>query len=192
MGPGRDQTRNPWIDSYRLHYIAQCIFILLLSVIIKLLMMMILKRTSLSRVYLLDYRTPLFRVSHVEVRIEAHYCIKYIGARWGNYQNCKDILENLHPICKNAICIKKKKESQYIQKWKMRQMDSPDKNNSGLIPQYLGVMPITQQMGLDAENLSSGMSNSNSAGQPAHPHRLISPFVVHIISKLATGEISIF
>ena len=38
--------------------------------------------------------------------------------------------------------------------------------------------------------------NNNGADQPEHPHRLISAFVIcflkSIISKLATGEISIF
>ena len=46
------------------------------------------------------------------------------------------------------------------------------------------------------ENLSLGFVNNKGAGQPVHPHRLISAFVIRflesIISKLATGEISIF
>ena len=46
------------------------------------------------------------------------------------------------------------------------------------------------------ENLSSGLTNNTGADQPAHPRRLISAFVIRflesIISKLATGEISIF
>ena len=41
-----------------------------------------------------------------------------------------------------------------------------------------------------------GFANSKCADQPAHMHSLIGAFVVHIfqssISKLATGEISIF
>ena len=41
-----------------------------------------------------------------------------------------------------------------------------------------------------------GFANNNSAGQPAHPCRMISAFVIRflesIISKLATSEISIF
>ena len=41
-----------------------------------------------------------------------------------------------------------------------------------------------------------GFANSKGADQPAHPCRLISAFVIclleSIISKLATGEISIF
>ena len=49
---------------------------------------------------------------------------------------------------------------------------------------------------LTRENLSSGFANNTGADQPAHPHRLISTFVIHlsrcIISSLATSEISIF
>ena len=41
-----------------------------------------------------------------------------------------------------------------------------------------------------------GFVNNKDAGQPAHPHSLISAFVIRflesIICKLATGEISIF
>ena len=41
-----------------------------------------------------------------------------------------------------------------------------------------------------------GFANNTGADQPAHPHSLISAFVIpflkHIICKLATGEISIF
>ena len=78
----------------------------------------------------------------------------------------------------------------------MRQKDTPDKNKGGLIPQYLGVMPITQHMGLTQENLSSGLANNKGTDQPVPPRRLISAFVVRflesIIPKLATGEISVF
>ena len=46
------------------------------------------------------------------------------------------------------------------------------------------------------ENLSWGFANNKGADQPVHPHRLISAFVIQfsesIISRLATGEISIF
>ena len=45
-------------------------------------------------------------------------------------------------------------------------------------------------------NLSSGFANNKGADQPAHPHSLISAFVIRllesIITKLATNEISIF
>ena len=45
------------------------------------------------------------------------------------------------------------------------------------------------------ENLSSEFTNNKGADQPAHPHRMISVFVVHfmqsIISKLAASEIPI-
>ena len=41
-----------------------------------------------------------------------------------------------------------------------------------------------------------GSANNTGADQPAHPHNLISAFVIrflkYIICKLATGEISIF
>ena len=46
------------------------------------------------------------------------------------------------------------------------------------------------------ENLSSGGCDNKGTDQPAHPHRLISTFVIRslesITSKLAAGEISIF
>ena len=46
------------------------------------------------------------------------------------------------------------------------------------------------------ENLSSGFVNNKGADQPEHTPRLISAFVIQFlesfISKLATGEISIF
>ena len=46
------------------------------------------------------------------------------------------------------------------------------------------------------ENLYSGFANNTGADQPAHPHSLISDFVVRflesIISLLALSEISIF
>ena len=46
------------------------------------------------------------------------------------------------------------------------------------------------------QNLSSGVWEQQSADQPAHPHSLISTFVIRllksIISKLATSKISIF
>ena len=46
------------------------------------------------------------------------------------------------------------------------------------------------------ENLSSGFAKNKAADQPAHLCKLISTFLIHflerIISKLATGEISIF
>ena len=46
------------------------------------------------------------------------------------------------------------------------------------------------------ENLSSGVCEQTSADQPAHPHSLISAFVIRflesIICKPAIGEISIF
>ena len=46
------------------------------------------------------------------------------------------------------------------------------------------------------ENLYSGVWNNKGADQPAHPRRLISAFVIHllesIISQLASSEISIF
>ena len=46
------------------------------------------------------------------------------------------------------------------------------------------------------ENLSLGIANNKGADQPAHPRSLISTFIIQIlesiISKLATGEISIF
>ena len=45
------------------------------------------------------------------------------------------------------------------------------------------------------ENLSLAFENNKGAGQPAHPRRLISAFVIRLlestISKLATSEISI-
>ena len=56
---------------------------------------------------------------------------------------------------------------------------------------------VMAYMGLDSKkNLSSVFANSKDTDQPAHPYRLISTFVIRflesIISKLATGEISIF
>ena len=46
-----------------------------------------------------------------------------------------------------------------------------------------------------SEILSLGFVNNKGADQPAHPRRLISASVIHfldsIISKLATGEVSI-
>ena len=49
---------------------------------------------------------------------------------------------------------------------------------------------------LTRENMSLGFANNKGADQPAHPRILISTFVIHFlesnISKLATGEISIF
>ena len=46
------------------------------------------------------------------------------------------------------------------------------------------------------ESLSSGFANNKGADQPAHPRSMISAFVIcflkSIISKLGTGEISIF
>ena len=46
------------------------------------------------------------------------------------------------------------------------------------------------------ENLSSGFANNKGADQPAHARSLISTFVIcllkSIISRLATGKISIF
>ena len=46
------------------------------------------------------------------------------------------------------------------------------------------------------ENLSSGFVNNKGTGQPAHPRRLISAFVIRffvsIISKLDTDELSIY
>ena len=46
------------------------------------------------------------------------------------------------------------------------------------------------------ENLFSGFANNKDADQPAHPHSLISAFVIRflesIISKLATSEILFF
>ena len=49
---------------------------------------------------------------------------------------------------------------------------------------------------LKQETLFSGLGNNKDAGQPAHPCRLISAFVIRllesIIHKLATREISIF
>ena len=51
-------------------------------------------------------------------------------------------------------------------------------------------------MGLDARKPVRGFANNQGADQPVHPHSLISTFVIRvlesIISKLATGEISIF
>ena len=51
-------------------------------------------------------------------------------------------------------------------------------------------------MGLDGINLSLGFKNNKGSDQPAHPHILISALVItvleSIISKLATGEISMF
>ena len=53
-------------------------------------------------------------------------------------------------------------------------------------------------MGLEARKpVFRGLRTINTgADQPAHPHSLISAFVIHylesIICKLATGEISIF
>ena len=45
-------------------------------------------------------------------------------------------------------------------------------------------------------NLSSGFANNKGADQPAHPRSLISTFAIrlleNIISRIATGEISIF
>ena len=45
------------------------------------------------------------------------------------------------------------------------------------------------------ENLSSVFANNKGTDQPAHPRSLISAFVIrlleHIISKFATGEVSI-
>ena len=44
------------------------------------------------------------------------------------------------------------------------------------------------------ENL--GFANNNDADQPAHPHSMMSAFVIHILesitSKLAIGEIAFF
>ena len=46
------------------------------------------------------------------------------------------------------------------------------------------------------ENMSSKFANNKDTDQPAHPHRLITAFVIRylesIISEFATGEISIF
>ena len=46
------------------------------------------------------------------------------------------------------------------------------------------------------ENLSWGFANNTGADQPAHPRSLISTFAIHllesIISRLATGQISLF
>ena len=51
-------------------------------------------------------------------------------------------------------------------------------------------------MGLDEENLSLGFGNNKDADLPAHLLSLISTFVIlileSIISKLATGKVSIF
>ena len=53
-----------------------------------------------------------------------------------------------------------------------------------------------KHVGLAGENLSSGFATNKGADQPAHPHRLISAFVIpflkSIISKLASCEIFIF
>ena len=59
------------------------------------------------------------------------------------------------------------------------------------------VNEIVQLYGLRREKTCLwGFANKTDADPPAHPHSLISPFVVHflenIICKLATGEISIF
>ena len=56
---------------------------------------------------------------------------------------------------------------------------------------------MLHNLGLDAgKPVFRGFVNNKGADQPAHPHRLISAFVIHvlesIISKLATSEIFIF
>ena len=55
---------------------------------------------------------------------------------------------------------------------------------------------IIYHMGLDARNLSWGLTNNTRAYQPAHPRSLISAFVISllesIICQLGSGEISIF
>ena len=51
-------------------------------------------------------------------------------------------------------------------------------------------------MGVDARKPVIGVCEQQIPDQPAHLHRLISAFIIHIlesiISELATGEISIF
>ena len=51
-------------------------------------------------------------------------------------------------------------------------------------------------MGLDGRNLSSGFANNKGTDQPAHPHSLVSDFVIRfmesIISKLTTSKFSFF
>ena len=64
-----------------------------------------------------------------------------------------------------------------------------------LLPETIAIKTVQTYGPRREETCLRGVKNNKGADQPAHPHNLISPFVIRllesIISRLATSEITI-